>query len=325
MEDLIVKISEKCNFKCTFCSSDYIAENKKDLDIQILKDYLLNHEVNSLIINGGDPLCTSPRYYEELLDFLADNSPKTDISFTTNLYDFWQNPEKWVPILKRVGVCTSFQYGEGRRLGNGEVFTEQMFREVFDLFEKKVGYKLLFISVIDDYNEEYVLKTVQLAKELGTTCKINPCLRSGRALYGYDFSKMFEKWLDIIEAGLEDYEANCKLLKAAYKMNFSMCPFLRDCRNIKCMNPDGVVTRCGAVSDDIMSPGFLPPYFTMEEDSPKFQHTVLSNDCFTCKLFGICNSCHKRIMDIREAGTVKTHCLRMLRQLPRAKRLLGAK
>lgn len=325
MEDLIVKINDRCNFACEFCSSSNIAADHKDLPITKLLDYLKNNEVNSVIVNGGDPLCTSPEYYEELLKFRDENCPNTDISFTTNLLAFWKDPDKWTPVLKRVGVCTSFQYGKKRKLATGEVYTEEMFREVFKLFEERIGYKLTFIAVIDEDNEDTVIETVQLAKELGTTCKINPCLRSGRAWNEYPFARMFERYLDIIEAGLSDYEASNKLIQKAWRNKFEICPFLMDCSGIKCMSPSGIVTKCGSISDDIMKPGFIPDYFLGKADKAPYHCTVLGNDCYSCEFHGICNSCHKRIMDIRDGGYEAEHCVNMHAQLERAKKVLGDK
>ena len=324
MEDLIVKISDKCNFACEFCSSNNIATNHNDLDINILKDYLLNHEVGSLIVNGGDPLCTDPEYYWELLEFIRSNNLKTYISFTTNLLDFWRHPDKWTPLFNEsgIGICTSFQYGGKRKLATGEVFTEAMFREVYALFEERTGKKLKFIAVIDDDNEDTVIETVQLAKSLGTTCKINPCLRSGRASSEYSYAKMFERYLDIIEAGLSEYEENNQLVRDAWHGKFTLCAYAPNCGTIMCMSPDGSVTRCGSISDDIMQGG-IPDYFLLKSDKVPFNLTVLGTVCFTCEFHNICNSCHKRVMDIRDGGYEAEHCVDMHAQLERAKKILG--
>lgn len=320
MEDLIVKISDKCNFKCDFCSSNKIAIDHKDLDIEVLKDYMRTHIVGSIIVNGGDPLMTPPEYYEDLLDFRDKYYYETEIGFTTNLWEFYKNPDKWENILKRVGVCTSFQYGNKRKVATGEVFTEELFIKVFNLFEERIGKKLMFIAVIDEDNEDTVLQTVQLAKHLGTDCKINPCLKSGRASKAYPYARMFARYLDIIEAGLSEYEASCRLIKDAWRGNHHMCPYLFDCGRIKCMSPDGTVTRCGSISDDILTG--IPAYFLQQYDRVPYDLTAISGKCYTCPFHGICNSCHKRIMDIRDSG-IDEHCNNMLVQLERARRILG--
>ena len=51
MKDLVLKVNDKCNFKCDFCSSNKIAENHDDLDINIVKEYLKKERVSNIILN----------------------------------------------------------------------------------------------------------------------------------------------------------------------------------------------------------------------------------------------------------------------------------
>ena len=70
-----------------------------------LKEALEKISPSCIIVTGGDPLCVSPEFYEELLSLGS-----WKMSFTTNLKDYYENPGKWDSIFKnpRVGVCTSF-------------------------------------------------------------------------------------------------------------------------------------------------------------------------------------------------------------------------
>ena len=68
-----------------------------------------------------------------------------------------------------------------RRLKNGKVYDKDMFTEVLNLFNDKIGYKPSFISVIEEENSIETMKdTILFAKELGTTCKLNKALSYGR-------------------------------------------------------------------------------------------------------------------------------------------------
>lgn len=324
MEDLVIKISDRCNFKCEFCSSNEIATSHKDLDIEVIKKYLLEHDVNNIIVNGGDPLMVAPEYYWELLRFEEENNLNVPISLTTNLWDFYLHPDKWIRLFrhKNIYVSTSFQYGTKRKLADGRVFTEEMFREIYDLYELWVGEQLIFIAVIDEDNKDSVLKTVRLAKELGTVCRVNNKLNSGRATTHFPYHKMFEYYLDIIEAGLADYELNSKLILNVWKNIETQCPYCRNCEGINCMNPDGSVTRCPSISDDILKDDFND-YFKGNTDKIPAEYTYIKPDCFACEFFNICCSCHKRIIDIKNSNTVNEHCTGMKKQLIRARRLLG--
>src|SRR5574344_2818168 len=105
--DLVIKISNKCNFKCDFCASNMIGGNKEILPVEKVESFLIQYPIERVIVNGGDPLCIDPQYYYDLLKFIEDNFLQTNLSFTTNLYDFWINPTKCTNLFKhsRVSVC----------------------------------------------------------------------------------------------------------------------------------------------------------------------------------------------------------------------------
>lgn len=327
--DLVIKISDKCNFKCDFCSSNMIAANHNDLPLWKVTSYIVDHpQVRNIIVNGGDPLCVDPEWYWNLLYWLEETKRDINISFTTNLWDFYKHPEKWEELFKEhISVCTSFQYGDGRKLATGEVFTEDMFVEIFNMFEERIGYKLKFIAVQNHKNASYALATVELAKRLGTTCRINPALKSGRTEFPYPFHLIMRTWLDIIDAGLGEYEDNCKLLKDVWAGNDTECPFNSRCHDsefgIRCMSPDGSVHTCPAIADDIMK-GIDEAYVDGSGKKIPFKDILIKAECATCKNFKLCNSCKKRIIDIHSMGEsyLNDHCTHMKAMIPRMERLL---
>lgn len=327
--DLVIKISDKCNFKCDFCSSNMIAANHNDLPLWKVTSYIVDHpQVRNIIVNGGDPLCVDPEWYWNLLYWLEETKRDINISFTTNLWDFYKHPEKWEELFKEhISVCTSFQYGDGRKLATGEVFTEDMFVEIFNMFEERIGYKLKFIAVQNHKNASYALATVELAKRLGTTCRINPALKSGRTEFPYPFHLIMRTWLDIIDAGLGEYEDNCKLLKDVWAGNDTECPFNSRCHDsefgIRCMSPDGSVHICPAIADDIMK-GIDEAYVDGSGKKIPFKDILIKAECATCKNFKLCNSCKKRIIDIHSMGEsyLNDHCTHMKAMIPRMEHLL---
>ena len=119
--ELIIKPTEACNFKCTFCSSTDIAAHNTDLlDLHYVYSFLDRYpETQTIIVNGGDPLMVKPEYYWKIIDYLDDKGmDKTTISLTTNLWAFYKKPQMWEELFlhPRVGVCTSFNYGDTRRI-----------------------------------------------------------------------------------------------------------------------------------------------------------------------------------------------------------------
>lgn len=310
--DLVIKINDRCNFRCDFCSSNEIATNHKDLDIDLVKKFLIEHNPMCLIVNGGDPLMVDPNYYWELLKYIENNNLRTTISLTTNLWDFKLHPEKWVELFKHrlIGVCTSFQYGTERKVATGEIYTEELFRETFNLYEKLLGEKLTFIAVINKNNDDTVIKTVELAKELGTICRVNGAVRSGRTTEAYPFYKMVGHYINIIDHGLSEYEMNCKLLMASWNNKTTECPFNINCHNeIRCMSPDGTIHNCPSIADDILKG--THDFFTLSNSKLPFELSVIHGQCYTCRAYKICNSCTKRIIDIKKGIGAEKHCSEM--------------
>lgn len=316
--DLIVKPTQACNFACSFCSSSNIDTSHASLPLKKLFTFLDQNPVDTIIVNGGDPLMMPPSYYESILQYIEEHGQKTSLSFTTNLWDFYQHPEKWETLFKQpnVYVTTSFQYGGERKLRNGRPLDESLFCNIMDYFKGKIGYMPMFISVITKKNEKDVLKTVELAKKLHTTCKINPALQSGRSKIFYPLYKAIKWYLDIIDAGLSQYEHNASILSDVMHDRHTICPMNRDCyRTIRCMGPQGELYTCGALHDN---------HIVREEEGKKTydlavypqreirkDYGVLKAECFACSMFKICNGCYKTIMDIKDSNSVEEHCAGM--------------
>lgn len=263
-----------------------------------------------------------PEYYWKIIAHLDEHNYPASISFTTNLWDFKLRPERWVDLFKheRVGVCTSFQYGGARRITKGQEFTEEHFREVMHLFNEEVGYYPTFIAVIDELNEDTVLKTVELAKRFGVVCKCNYANASGRQGAPYPLSKMYKHYMDIIDADLYHWEYNTLQVISAKGEN--TCPLSRDCDSgIRALNPDGSYYSCGSFADDrIYAIDFTKELASKDGARPlsfsPFLYS-LKEECLSCPMFELCNGCRKHVFDIKTADIVEEHCVLMKKIEPR--------
>lgn len=324
--ELIIKPTEVCNFSCTFCSSTEIAESGSSLltHEQIFSFLKRFPNTSTIIINGGDPLVLHPHYYWKIINFLEENEMNTTLSFTTNLWDFYKRPDKWIDLLKheRVGVATSFNYGSTRQIKPGEVYTEEIFWKVSDLFLEKIGYRPDFISVITDENEHTAIDNVRLAKRMGVECKLNYAMASGRESKSYQLSKIYEIYLEILELDLQDWEFNTKQMMKRLKGRSTICPQNRDCDSgIRCLQPDGDYYSCGAFGDDkLFDIDFESEMKSETKVLPlknNFEIFSLKDECLTCPMFDICNGCKKTIFDMKSTGMVEEHCSLMKKIAPR--------
>lgn len=314
--DLIIKPTQACNFKCTFCSSNNITNGCSLLSLETVFNFLTKYKTDYIIVNGGDPLMVPPEYYYKIIEFINKNKLDTKITITSNLWDFFVHPDKWTDLFNHpiFSVCTSFQYGNARLKGDGTPFSEEDFMKIFYLFLEKTGRRLSFISVTTEENENRVIDTVLLAKDLGTTCKINPALQSGRTSRYYPKHKMLQHYYNILCLGLKDYEFNTKAIfdHVVFGKN-DCCPYTRDClNNIRAMNPEGVTHSCGAFNDDYyLRKSKKEKTYSIDNNEHldlKKDFNFLKQECLSCKHFLYCNSCYKTISDIKMNNDVEIHC-----------------
>jgi len=223
--------------------------------------------LKTIIINGGDPLCMPPKYYWDIIDFLDKNKYPANLSFTSNLWDFYKRPEKWIDLFKneRVGVNTSFQYdipGQGRLKPDFTNYSEEDFWKISDMMLDKIGYRPDFISVIGDDNKHLAIKNVELAykmsngniptshssdKKLGVQCKLNYVMKSGpiknyktrdgeEIIQGAEESNfimadIYRIYVDIYNANLGPWEHSTLEMAKIIKDSGSttVCPLNRKC------------------------------------------------------------------------------------------------
>lgn len=319
--NLVIKPTEACNFSCSFCSSSNLVSDKKSrLDLQHIYDFLKRFpDTQSIFVVGGDPLMMPVDYYFAILKYIEDNNLPTKISFTTNLWDFYKHPDKWNQLFAhpKMEIGTSFQYGDGRQIKPGVVFTEEKFIEIYNLFKKYHPNKSLsFLAVIDESNQSKAIDHVLLAKKLNTQCRLVYANKSGKAGDTYPIGKMYQIYLTIWKMGLSEYEQTAYSI--AETMNgFNVgCPLSRSCDSfMRSLNPDGRYFSCGPLNDDLdkdneidfkseMNGAFHTPI-----QSSKYQ--FLKPECFGCKMFSLCNGCRKHIKDLQLTNKVEENCKAM--------------
>lgn len=327
--DLIIKPTERCNFSCTFCSSSTIADGQSttyDLKLDKIFQFLSRFpDTKTIIVNGGDPLMMNPSYYWDLVSFLDDNSMNTVISFTTNLWDWWLHPEKWESLFKnpRIGVTTSFNYGETRRVNKNTNYTEDMFIAISNKFRKDIGYSPDFIAVITEENVSKAIDNVRLAKMLGVECKLNYAMASGEQSKPFPVGKMYEIYAQIYKEGLGPWEFNTKQMSVRLSGEETVCPQNRRCdegiRTLQPIKNGKEYFSCGAFGDD----GEYDINFKSEMTQLSIE-TPLQNDpnldslkpeCYTCPAFEICNGCYKTIKDLKKSEMVEESCQAMKRAI----------
>jgi radical SAM protein with 4Fe4S-binding SPASM domain len=323
--DLIIKPTEACNFKCTFCSSSKITDVDSTAQLDLFKIFRFLDRypnTNTIIVNGGDPLMMDPKYYMSLIEFLDKNNYPATVALTTNLWPFMVKPKKWLPVFQnpRVGIATSFQYGEGRLKGDLSVFTEEDFWKCSNSVLEYCGYRPDFIAVITEENEDTVIATVELAKRMGVIAKVNYAMASGEQDAPYMLSKVYEKYIEIWKAGLAPWEFNTSQMIKRLKKEHTICPQNRSCdSSIRTIQPEGDYYSCGAFGDDMDKAIDFEREMAGEQFTPladDFELNSLKQACYSCPMFDICNGCKKTIKDLKQHNMVEDHCFHMKQLAP---------
>ena len=291
---------------CTFCAASEIESPILKKPQKEILDVIDRLNPNPLIFTGGEPLMMPPEYYY----YFLEKYPEINIDMTSNLKDFYLNPEKWEKLFKHknVSICTSFNFGNTRKWSKNEVYSKDKFVKVMNLFKNRIGYMPPFIAVIDKDNEDTVLDTVLLAKDLGTTCRINNALKIGRQDKYYPRYKIFKKWLNIIDAGLEEYEINCRdrsIGRCPINSN-GLCTF-----SIRCIYIDNNGKIHYSNCEDKVNLGYND--LSIEDDElsvkPIKYNDLISMECLSCELYSICNSCESNREQIKRYAP--EHCEHM--------------
>lgn len=319
VKSLILKPTSLCDFSCDFCSSPTLSPSKADkLDLEKVYEFLRRFpDTREIIVNGGDPLMMPVSYYGELLDHLEKHNYVAKLALTTNLWNFYNHPDKWTELFKhpKVEVCTSFQYGDRRKISKNRVFTEKDFIAISDLFLERVGYRPSFIAVVDGDNIHRSLDMVRLAKYLNVECKLNYANASGYQDSPLPLSRIYEQYIQIYREGLHHWEFNTKQMVDKLKGTATTCPLLRNCdEHIRVLHPDNKYFSCGSIADDLeyeidFAKEMRGKVETPLQNDPSLR--TLKEECYSCEMFQICNGCRKHIKDLKRSDSVEKHCQKM--------------
>lgn len=327
--DFIINPTNACNFNCEFCAASNLPKGKLTLRDTLLLLAPYKRNIGGIIINGGDPLMMDPSYYFGLLKWIEKNTPRSFLSMTTNLFDFYIHPEKWIQLFcnKRVGVMTSFQYGGKRRYrdkdGIDKVYQEDFFKEVEKEFEKQIGYTPGFIYVVDKSNLMYVYKALDLAKELNTMCRLNRVEQCGKNDEYFPYYDILKLYIEIIDNGYGQYEINCKNLYEFFKFHTHVCNINNRCQEtITVINPDKTMTTCSYLADNIYRldrEKYDLGISIYNRWSYSREVKYINNQCLYCDNYELCNGCHCIAREVHENNDESNYCYNMKQIIPELK------
>lgn len=329
--DIIINPTNTCNFSCEFCSASDMPKGKLTAEdtIKLLEPY--KEDLGEIIINGGDPLMMDPDYYFSLLEWIEYVNEYSWISLTTNLLDFYKNPDKWKELFrnKRIGIMTSFQYGDKRRYKTStgtQVFDEDLFLKIQRKFYREIGYNPAFIYVVDKDNCALAPKACELAQKLNTKVRLNKSTISGRSKEYFPLYCMYEVYITILMLGFARYEMNMEIFYDFFKFNRFSCNLSPNCcSSITAINPDKSITTCSFTAGDIDKLGreeYDIKINYMNRYRLQDKYSYLKSECLQCDNFFMCNRCHIMTKEVQDNHDEQRYCDMMKILIPRLKDLV---
>ena len=115
--------------------------------------------------------------------------------------------------------------------------------------------------------------------------------------------------------GLTQWEYNTQQMIKRTQGIPTTCPQTRSCDyGIRTLQPQGDYYSCGAFGDDQthkidFENEMNGEFYTPLQRDPYIQ--TMTDSCYGCPMFDICNGCRKTIKDMKDYNMASTHCAKM--------------
>ncbi len=318
---IIIKMTNRCNFSCVYCSVEGKKEFK-DLEesvlykfIDDLKEYLKenNKKECSILFHGGEPLLIYVEIYKKFINYIINKLEDVKIEFLIQTNGYLINDD-FIKLFKEYNIIPGISldgpkliHDYTRILKNGNGTFDKVFENIKKLKENDIHSSVLLVlnKTMLDKSEEIF----NFLNENKLDCKINPLSECGEAInkdelllnktdYGDFLINIFKLWIN------SNSEINIEPLKQIiqeilYGNKLRDCFFKGKCiENFIALNYDGFIYPCGNFSDaKILTYGSIKDnklsYLLENKNiSNKFLeriNLIKENDCKNCSYFQWCN------------------------------------
>lgn len=266
--NLIIKMTNACNFACSYCSvgAPYQITNlnidfiKKFFDgCQELMEYK-NDNTLTIIWHGGEPLLRDIAVYRELQDYAKDKLKGIDVRFSiqTNggLID-----NDWIQFFKEYDITPGISLDGYKELHNANRL-DKLGNTTFDkvmegiTLLKNNGITPGLLMVLDTHNSVDVDRLYNFIVDNGCPIKIHSIFPAGRASEREDLNLLYSKYVDVLIAlfkkSMRD-ENNVIINPLSSLLNSIInecsaveCSYSGTCgKNFMCLHENGEVSFCG--------------------------------------------------------------------------------
>ena len=318
--NLIIKMTNACNFACSYCS---VGDPSKvtNLNVESIKKFfdgckeLLEYKKdNSLTIlwHGGEPLLRDIALYRELQDYAINKLKGIDIKFSIQTNGSLINDE-WIKFFKEYDIVPGISldgYKELHDINRMDKLGNPTFDKVMEsiLLLKNNGITPGLLMVLNTCNSIDIDKLYDFIINNGCSIKIHSIFPAGRATEREDLTLLFSKYVDIL---IELFKKSIKeersvvidplsslLTSIINECSAVECSYSGTCgKNFICLHEDGEVSFCGrndatrilmygSIRDNTPLELYLSAQAKMIRNRAVY---IKENGCAECNYFSLCH------------------------------------
>lgn len=318
--EIILKLTNACNFACTYCSVGDPEETcmirmetvKKLIDEMpaLLKETADNQV--GLIFHGGEPLLAGQKLITEIVEYVRAKLKGYEISFMVQTNGYLINDD-WIELFKKYDIKVGISldgyaslHDANRRTKKGEPTFGKIMENIHLLRER--GLREGVLMVLNTETPVDVEQLFSLIRENDLSCKIHSVYPCGRAENRNDIDVVYGAYIDLMKTLYqksikESVDISIDPLSALTDsiLGFEAmgeCSYAGTCgRAFMCLFEDGGMSFCGRSANDFnLGYGNIHNQTLVElynsDNAKKIrrrQEILRENSCKGCGDFDLCH------------------------------------
>ena len=318
--NVVVKLTNSCNFACTYCSVGdpddtkimSMATLKKMINgLPELLEHLQDNKI-SFIWHGGEPLLMSREFYREAMDYVQQKLIGRDISFKMQTNGYLIDNE-WIEFFKEYDINVGISLDGYQELHDASRCTKDD-KPTFTVIMSKIqllrdaGLEVGVLMVLNTAEAIDADKLFAFITENRLSCKIHSVYPCGRAEKRDDVATVYQSYVELMKV-LYRKMMECDIevtIDPITDMNEAIltdqcmgeCSYAGTCgKDFLCLFEDGGVSFCGRHTNDfglnygnVHEKTVFDLYYSESANKIRNRQLVLrENVCASCQDYELCH------------------------------------
>lgn len=318
--NLIVKVTNACNFTCSYCSVGNPI-NVVSLDAASIKNFfdgckeLLEYKKDNtltIIWHGGEPLLRDISFYRELQEYAKHKLSSINVKFSIQTNGFLIN-NNWIEFFKEYNITPGISLDGYKDLHDANRLDKQG-KPTFDKIMENIsllkssGITPGLLMVLNTSNCVDIDRLYDFLADIACPAKIHTIFPAGRADGRDDVPTLFHKYIDVLIAlfkkSMND-ERECVieplsslLTSIINEQSATECSYAGSCgKDFMCLHENGEVSFCGRNDNTkILAYGNIKNSTPLElylSESGKLVREraefIRKSSCGKCRYYNLCH------------------------------------